>query len=58
MSNGLSIQKHQVKITVMKKLYNPDLVEAYAANPESWTPCTHFEVGDEFVTESHFLRCN
>ena len=36
---------------VMKKLYNPDLVELYAANPESWTPCTHFEVGDEFITD-------
>ena len=51
MSNNLSIQKHQVKITVMKKLYNPELVEAYAANPEGWTPCTHFEVGDEFITD-------
>ena len=51
MGNNLSIQKHQVKITVMKKLYNPELVEAYAANPENWTPCTHFEVGDEFITD-------
>lgn len=48
--NHLTIQKHQVQITVMKKLYNPELVEAYAANPSAWSPCTHFEVGDSFVT--------
>ena len=51
MGNNLTIGKHQVRITVMKKLFHPDLVEAYAANPEIWTPCTMFEVGDSFVTD-------
>lgn len=51
MSNDLSIKQHQVRITVMKKLFHPDLVETCAANPEIWTPCTKFEVGDSFVTD-------
>lgn len=51
MSNNLSIQKHRVKITEMKKLYHADLVKDFAANPEVWTPCSHFEIGDEFITD-------
>ena len=51
MANTLTIQKHRVKITVMKKLYNPDMVRDFAANPDSWTPCSHFEIGDEFITD-------
>ena len=51
MSNNLSIEKHRVKITVMKKDFNEDLVRAYAANPDSGTECTHFEIGDEFITD-------
>lgn len=51
MENHLTIEKHRVKITVMKKLFHPDLVEAYAANPSDWTACTHFAVGDDFVTD-------
>ena len=50
MSNNLSIQKHRVKITVMKKHFHEELVRDYAANPENWTACTHFEIGDEFIT--------
>ena len=42
MSNNLSIEKHRVKITVMKKHFHEDLVRDYAANPEVWTPCSHF----------------
>ena len=51
MSNNLSIEKHRVKITVMKKLFHEELIQDYAANPEVWTPCTHFKIGDEFITD-------
>ena len=27
------------------------MVEKYAASPEKWSPCTHFNVGDEFITD-------
>ena len=50
MENSSELKAHSIKITVMKKLYHPDLVEAYAKNPEAWSACTHFEVGDVFVT--------
>ena len=51
MSNDLSIQKHRVKITVMKKLFHRDLVQDFAVNPENWAPCSHFDIGDEFITD-------
>ncbi len=51
MKNNSEIQAHRVKITVMKKLYHADLVEQYAQNPEVWSPCTHFNVGDIFITD-------
>jgi len=50
MSNDLSIQQHQVRITVLKKLFHAEFVEKYAADPARWTPCQRFEVGQEFVT--------
>jgi uncharacterized repeat protein (TIGR04076 family) len=50
MTNNLSIQEHQVRITVLKKYFHKGLVEEYAADPERWTECTHFELGQEFVT--------
>ena len=51
MPNHLTIQKHQVRITVIKKTFNEEFIEECAANPEAWTACTLFEVGDEFVTD-------
>ena len=51
MSNNLSIEKHRVKITVMKKHFHEDLVRDFAANPKVWTPCSHFAIGDEFITD-------
>ena len=51
MNNNFIIQSHSVKITVLKKLFHEDLVDQYAANPSSWSPCTHFEVGDVFVVD-------
>lgn len=50
MSNNLTIQTHQVRITVLKKLFHSEFVEKYAANPAHWTPCQHLEIGQEFVT--------
>lgn len=51
MGNQLTIQKHRVKITVMKKLFHKDMVRDFAATPENWTPCSHFKIGDEFITD-------
>jgi len=50
MSNDLTIERHQVRITVLKKHFHREFVEKYAANPEGWTECKHFEVGQTFVT--------
>jgi len=41
----------QIWITVMKKLFNEDMVRDHTANPEGWTPCKCFEVGDVFITD-------
>ena len=51
MEKSTKLESHSVKITVMKKLFHEDLVKDYAQNPEKWTPCTHFNVGDVFVTD-------
>ena len=45
------LESYRVKITVMKKLYHADMVAAYAAKPENWSECTHFAVGDEYITD-------
>ena len=45
-------ENHRVRITVLKKHFHREFVEKYAANPEGWTECKHFEVGEEFVTSS------
>ena len=50
MGNSLTIEKHQVQITVLKKHFHEEFVARYAADPDSWTECQHFEVGDKFVT--------
>ena len=46
----MALKQHQVKITVMKKLFHQDMVDKYAAQPEKWSQCSHFELGQEFVT--------
>ena len=43
-------KEHQVKITVLKKLFHQEFVDKYAYQPEKWSPCNHFELGQEFVT--------
>ena len=43
MSSDLSIERHQVRITVLRKHFHKDFVERYAANPELWTECKQFQ---------------
>jgi len=50
MTNALAIQRHRVRITVLKKYFDQTIVDQFAAGPETWTACTHFEVGQEFET--------
>ena len=45
---------HQVKITVLKKTFNADIVEAYAEG--EWGPvgcCHDFHEGQEFISDGH-----
>lgn len=48
MSENFPIEKHGVRITVLKKHFHEEFVQKYAANPDIWTECKHFEVGQEF----------
>lgn len=50
MSDNPTVERHQVRITVLKKHFHKEYVDKYAANPEGWTECTKFEIGQEFVT--------
>lgn len=52
MANRWEVPAHPVKITVMKKTYNEDMVKDYAADPDVWAPCGHFNIGDEFITDA------
>ncbi len=49
MANVQLAQRHQVRITVLKKHFHREFVEQYTADPENWSECKHFEVGQEFV---------
>ncbi|MCL1854226.1 MAG: TIGR04076 family protein [Clostridia bacterium] len=51
MKNSLSIEKHRVQITVLKKCFHAEFLERYAADPDSWRECDHFNVGDQFVAD-------
>ena len=46
----MQLRDFQIKITVLRKTFHQDFVDKYAANPGKWTPCDHFEIGQEFVT--------
>jgi uncharacterized repeat protein (TIGR04076 family) len=50
MGNDLTIEKHKVRITVLKKHFHEQFVAEYAADPDRWTECQHFKVGQQFVT--------
>lgn len=39
MSNDLTIEEHQVQITVLKKYFHKEFIEKYAPNPEDSTEC-------------------
>ena len=49
MSSGNTVERHPVRITVLKKHFHKEFVDQYAADPEKWTECGHFEVGQEFI---------
>jgi uncharacterized repeat protein (TIGR04076 family) len=49
MAKGLNSREHPVRITVLKKHFHREFAEKYTANPEDWTECKHFEVGQEFM---------
>lgn len=46
---------NRCKITVLKKLYNKELVEEYCSLnlPDNCTGCPHFKVGEEYIVENH-----
>jgi len=48
MSQNFAIEQHPVRITVLKKHFHGDFVAAYAANPDLWTECKHFAIGQQF----------
>jgi len=50
MNEKYAVKKNRVKITVVKKIFNKELAKLYTYDPSSWHECTHFNVGDEFVT--------
>lgn len=52
MSNHLTIEKYPVRITVLRKHFHKEFVEKYAAKPEAWTECKHFEIGQEFLASA------
>ena len=43
-------ERNRVRITVVKKLHNPELAEKYTDS--GMGPCTHFEIGDQFVVSA------
>lgn len=51
MDRDMFPSRHQVKITVLRKLFHEDLVERYT-DSDGWAPCSHFEVGQEFVVSA------
>ena len=46
----------KVRITVLKKTFNADFVEAYADESGEWAPrgcCHDFKEGQEFISDGH-----
>ncbi len=48
--NKPTIKRHQIRITVLKKHFHKEFIKKYAASPENWTECEHFEIGQKFIT--------
>jgi uncharacterized repeat protein (TIGR04076 family) len=38
-----------VRISILKRTFNREIVEAYAREPENWKPCQVFEEGQSFL---------
>jgi len=47
----MSDKTPQVKITVLKRTFNADLVNEYMKTDGSYHACDHFQDGQEFVTD-------
>jgi uncharacterized repeat protein (TIGR04076 family) len=45
----LGIELVKIRITVLKKMWNEDLIKKYGKNV---TPCEYFNIGDEFVLDN------
>ncbi len=43
----------EVRITVLKKLFHEEIIQAHTDNPEKWVPCPKFNVGDVHVVSSN-----
>lgn len=42
-------KKFDIKITVVKKTLNEDLIKKYSDNSNIWDICQHFQKGQEFI---------
>jgi uncharacterized repeat protein (TIGR04076 family) len=51
MNEQYKMTNRQVKITVVKKIFNKDLADKYTYDPSAWHECDHFNVGDVFITD-------
>ena len=51
MNEQYAMTNRQVKITVVKKIFNKDLADKYTYDPTAWHECDHFNVGDVFITD-------
>jgi len=49
-------EKARVKITVIKIMFNRDLVDEYLVTEPGYGPCKEFREGQEFVLEQPFER--
>ena len=51
MTRQMYAARHRVKITVVKKLHHADLIAEHTDTGD-WGPCSHFEVGQEFIASA------
>ena len=51
MNEQYAMTNRQVKITVVKKIFNKDLADKYTYDPSAWHECDHFNVGEVFITD-------
>ncbi len=46
-------KSYAVRITVKKRLFHEDLIKEFTDTPSTWTPCTKFAEGDEFLIDAN-----